>query len=204
MTFYLLKDLEQGTNEWRAWRRRVIGASEAPTIMNQNPWQSVTGLMNEKLGKTREFQGNAATREGQSLEVFAREELQRKYGLKIEPVVAQDSELPFLAASLDGIDSSHSIIFEIKSGKKAYEHLASKNEIPSYYFAQLQHQMMVTKMSNVVYAAYRPNQPLIVREIKQNKVFIAKMREQEKLFMLALKKRGHVFQQDFVGRLTNK
>jgi putative phage-type endonuclease len=204
MTFYMLKDLEQGTEDWRNWRRKVIGASEAPTIMNQNPWQSVNHLMNEKLGRTREFQGNAATREGHALEIFARKELQKKFGLKIKPAVAQDSDIPYLAASLDGIDTSHSIIFEIKSGKKAYEYLAAKKEIPIYYFAQLQHQMMVTKMSSVVYAAYRPDLPMIVLEVKRNKSFITEMREKELLFMQTLRRQGHIFQEDFVGKLTNK
>lgn len=196
--------MEQGSETWRNWRRKVIGASEAPTIMNQNPWQSATRLMNEKLGRTREFQGNAATREGQALEVFARRDLQKKFDLKIDPVVAQDSEIPYLAASLDGIDSSHSMIFEIKSGKKAYEYAQAKGEVPGYYFAQLQHQMMVTNMTSVIYAAYRPDQPLIVFEIKRNRSFISEMRNKEALFMRSLLKHGHVFQEDFVGKLINK
>lgn len=204
MTFYMLKDLEQGTDVWRNWRRKVIGASEAPTIMSQNPWQSVTGLMNEKMGRTKEFQGNAATREGQALEVFARRELERKFDLKIKPVVAQDSEVPYLAASLDGIDAAYTTIFEIKSGKKAYEHLASKKEIPTYYYAQLQHQMMVTKMPSVIYASYRPDLPMIILEIKRNNAFISEMRGKEELFMRTLVKHGHVFQETFVGKLTNK
>ena len=69
MSFYLIDDLEQGSSEWRAWRKGVIGASDAPKIMGENPWGSRSSLLDEKLGLVREFQGNAKTREGNSLEV---------------------------------------------------------------------------------------------------------------------------------------
>jgi len=64
MSFYLIDDLEQGSSEWHAWRKGVIGASDAPKIMGENPWGSRSSLLDEKLGLAREFQGNAKTREG--------------------------------------------------------------------------------------------------------------------------------------------
>ena len=39
-TSFLLVNLEQGTDDWHAWRRQGIGASDAPTIMVENPWKS--------------------------------------------------------------------------------------------------------------------------------------------------------------------
>ena len=105
MSFYLIDDLEQGSAEWLDWRRGVIGASDAATIMGENPWASATKLLEEKLGLHQSFGGNAATREGHRLEEFARESLEKKYRHKIMPTVVQDSKDPFLAASLDGIDA---------------------------------------------------------------------------------------------------
>ena len=96
--FYLIADMEQGTDSWRAWRRGVIGASDAPTIMGENPWASPRRLMEEKLGLHREFTGNAATREGHRLEEFARKELSTKHSRKLRPIIIQDSEEAFLAA----------------------------------------------------------------------------------------------------------
>ena len=75
MSFYLIDDLEQGSTEWLNWRRGVIGASDAATIMGENPWASSRRLLEEKLGLHRSFSGNAATREGHRLEEFARESL---------------------------------------------------------------------------------------------------------------------------------
>ena len=72
MSFYLIDDLEQGSAEWLDWRRGVIGASDAATIMGENPWASARRLLEEKLGLHQSFGGNAATREGHRLEEFAR------------------------------------------------------------------------------------------------------------------------------------
>ena len=55
MSFYLIDDLEQGSREWHAWRKGVIGASDAPKIMGENPWGSRSSLLDEKLGLVREF-----------------------------------------------------------------------------------------------------------------------------------------------------
>ena len=117
----------------------MIGASEAPTIMSENRWQSAQFLLEEKLGLKPEFTGNAATREGQRLEEDARRELVKKFQIELGPTVIQDGEVPYFAASLDAIDKKHTQVFEIKCGAKAYEIVASKREVPSYYFGQLQH-----------------------------------------------------------------
>ena len=83
MSFYLIDDLEQGTDEWRAWRKGVIGASDAPKIMGENPWGSRESLMNEKLGFISEFKGNSKTREGNNLEGDARNSLAKKFKMKL-------------------------------------------------------------------------------------------------------------------------
>ena len=71
MSFYLIDHIEQGTSEWLNWRKGVIGASDAPTIMGENPWKSPTYLLDEKLGNHKEWGGNEATREGNRLENVA-------------------------------------------------------------------------------------------------------------------------------------
>ena len=39
--------LTQGTAEWLEWRNNGIGASDAPTIMGENPWITITELCGE-------------------------------------------------------------------------------------------------------------------------------------------------------------
>lgn len=200
MSFYLIENLEQGSSKWLAWRRKVIGASDAPTIMGENPWESADHLMREKLGLEKPFAGNDATREGQRLEPSARSALAKAFGVKIAPAVIQDGEIPFIAASLDGLAADNSQIFEIKCGVKAYAKTKSQREVPHYYAAQLQHMLMVSGHKSLVFAAFRPGEPLVTLEVKRNKSYIERLRKTEQKFMDQLVARGHGAQDRFVGR----
>ena len=199
LSFYVIDDLEQGSSEWLNWRRGVIGASDAATIMGENPWASSRRLLEEKLGLHPAFSGNAATREGHQLEGFARESLEKKYRHKILPTVVQDSKDPFLAASLDGIDSSKTRIYEIKCGLKSYEKTRDTGTVPSYYFAQLQHMMMVTQLDSLIFAAYRPDEKLISFEVERDERYIKRLRKVELSFIKELKSHDHDLQYEFRG-----
>jgi putative phage-type endonuclease len=203
MSFYLVEDLEQGTAEWRQWRKGVIGASDAPVIMGENPWGSPARLLREKLGLVKEFTGNAATREGHRLEEPARELLAKNYSLNLKPTIVQDSKEPYLAASLDAISSDGRQVFEIKSGVKSYEYVESNGYPPDYYRAQLQHILMITELEWIVYAAFRPDKPIITLNIHRNDDYIKQLRKNENDFVKQLVERNHRMQYQFVGRLAN-
>ena len=202
MGFYLIEELQQGSSEWHAWRRGVIGASDASTIMGENRFKSRSYLIKEKLGQVREFQGNAKTREGQNLEGVARDDLAKKFSLKLKPVVAQDAQVPYLAASIDAMCADHKEVFEIKAGLKTYEHTLASQNVPGYYLAQLQHILMVTKKESMIFAAYRPGQNLITVRIPRDEKYISRLRELEVSFVNDLVHRGHEAQFQFRGRLV--
>ena len=135
--FYLLDDLQQGSQRWLHWRKGVIGDSEAGSIIGENPWRSAERLMMEKLGLVPAFQGNTKTREGQRLEPEARSAVEKFHSTRIRPKVIQDSEVPYLAASLDGITDDCKTAYEIKCGRSAYERTRSTGKPPFYDVAQL-------------------------------------------------------------------
>jgi len=203
MSFYLIDDLEQGSREWRDWRKGVIGASDAPKIMGENPWGSRSSLLDEKLGLVHEFQGNAKTREGNNLEGEARKSLATKFRMKLNPTIVQDSKEPFLAASLDAICSEYENLFEIKAGVKAYEYTKLRKSVPDYYVGQLQHMLMVTEMESLTYAVYRPDKPLLTVEVYRNDSYIKRLRKKELEFVQELVNRGHEVQDQFLGRLVD-
>jgi putative phage-type endonuclease len=199
MSFYLIDDIEQGTTKWLQWRRGVIGASEASIIMGENRWKGRQQLIDEKLGIVEPFQGNDVTREGSLNEPYARAALERKYREKLAPTIVQDSYEPFLAASLDAINFSKDQIYEIKCGARTYETVEISGKVPSYYVAQLQHMLMVTQMESLIFAAYRPQQPLITFEVFRNDRYIRELRRKEKNFIKELEGHGHIIQYQFRG-----
>ena len=203
MSFYLIDDLEQGSREWHAWRKGVIGASDAPKSMGEIPWGSRSSLLDEKLGPVREFQGNAKTREGNSLEGDARKSLETKFKVKLKPTIVQDSKEPFLAASLDAICRDHENLFEIKAGVKAYEYTKMTKSVPDYYIGQLQHMLMVTELESLTYAVYRPDKPLLTLAVYRDESYIKRLRKKEREFVQELVNRGHDVQHQFVGTLVN-
>lgn len=202
--YYELPNLEQGSDEWRKWRKGVIGASDAPSIMNENRFQSAQYLRDEKLGLKAEFTGNAATREGHLLEEDARKLLVKQFKIDLGPTVIQDGEVPYFAASLDAIDKTHSQVFEIKCGAKAYEMVASKRDVPTYYYGQLQHILMVTQLDKIIYATYRPYKQLLTLEIGRNDNYISRMRDIEEEFAESLRSKGHKLQAKFLGKKISR
>jgi putative phage-type endonuclease len=208
MSFYLVDDIEQGTAKWLQWRRGVIGASEAAIIMGENRWKGRQQLIDEKRGLIEPFKGNDVTREGNLNEPFARAALERKYKEKLSPTIVQDIHEPFLAASLDAINSSKNQIYEIKCGARTYETVEISRKVPSYYVAQVQHMLMVTQMESLIFAAYRPQEPLITFEVFRNDSYIRELRRKEKDFIKELEGHGHKIQYEFrgyqVGKASNK
>lgn len=203
MSFYLIEDLEQGSSEWHIWRRRVIGASDAHSIMGENRILSRAKLMREKLGQASEFGGNAATMEGRELEEPARVLLSKEYNLKLKPTIVQDAREPYLAASLDAICSNYKEIFEIKAGAKTYEYTRTTKSVPRYYVAQLQHILMVTQRESITFACFRPNKSLLTLDVYRDEKYIEQLRKRENEFVQELVDRGHDIQYQFVGRLVN-
>lgn len=104
--------LEQGSPEWLEWRESLRTASETPTVMNVNPYQSQNALRKQKADKKPTFVNEAMLR-GSNMEPIARAAVGEELGIHLEP---RCYEMGLFGASLDafgelgGVD----IIVEIK------------------------------------------------------------------------------------------
>jgi len=201
MGFYAITALEQGSIEWLNWRRGVIGASDAPAIMGENPWTSASYLIKDKLGLNRPFNGNAATREGQRLEEFARRALIKETGTKLIPLVVQDAKIPFIGASLDAISQDFQKLFEIKCGAKSYQFVEENKTVPNYYYGQLQHMLMVLDLPQISFTVYRPDKKMLTLNVPFDSQYIKRLKRLEKEFANELTSRGHKMQSEFKGQL---
>jgi putative phage-type endonuclease len=178
--FHVL-DLEQGTEEWLDWRHSGIGASEASTVMGDNRFQSSSELLYQKRNKIN-TEPNEKMRLGTSLEQDARDLYIEETGMPVEPLCLQSKEHSWLIASMDGITDDYGHIVEIKCGKSAYWQ-ANKGKVPSYYYGQLQHQLMITGLDSVDYWCYWPGYKGILQTVTRDKPYTRRLLRAEMEFM---------------------
>lgn len=128
--------LLQNSVEWHRWRKGKIGASMAPTIMGENPYETQLQLW-EKIVYNKETPDNEFMARGRAREPKARDWANNVLAWEFKPVCIESIEYPFLIASLDGLDQEYGKILEIKCP-------TSSNFDHNKYRAQVQHQMMLT------------------------------------------------------------
>ncbi len=165
--------LEQGSSAWLAWRNEGIGASDASTIMGENRFKSREELLHKKIHQINE-PANAAMMEGTRLEPQAKMAYEKSVGFNVEPLCIESIEYPWLKASLDGISQKRDSLVEIKCGKSAMRE-AQRGIVPTYYYGQIQHQLMVTGLDKIDYWCYRPESGGILLEALRDNSYIRRL-----------------------------
>ncbi len=145
-------NLKQGSPEWHEWRKGGIGASDVPTLMLENPWESIADLWKRKTGRLEPRSENAAMRNGKDTEQAAREALGAFTGDFWAPICCEDDVFPELRASLDGWNGK--IPAEIKVPSTEAKWLEMSVAVPRYYYGQLQHQIAITEAARAYFWAY--------------------------------------------------
>lgn len=181
MTFSRV-NFDQGSKEWLGWRRMGIGASDAPVIMGENPWKSSSYLLEEKMGRKKEWGGNDDTKIGQRNEPVIRRFLSNKFGFEIHPFCIESNEINWMKASLDGISNDGHRVFEIKFGKKVYAEVAKTKKVPKYHYGQLQHILAITGLGFIDYCCGWEGEQPIHFQVPRDDAYIDRLIEMEYLF----------------------
>lgn len=150
--------LEQGSEDWLAWRNGGIGSSDIAKIMGISPWGTGLDVYNEKAGISKEKKKTWAMNRGTNYEAEARDifNANKVEELKFYPDCFQRSDYPWARASFDGYNEFRNYILEIKvPGSKDFE-LAARGKVPEYYNIQMQWQMFVADSDIAIYMCYRP------------------------------------------------
>lgn len=172
---FTIIELEQGTPEWIEWRHRGIGASDAPTIMGENPWKSSKELLQEKRGPARDSNKNEAMTRGTLLEPQARKFYIARTGNDVKPACLQSRQYSWLRASVDGISSSGNAIVEIKCGESVYKHTSRNRCAPDYYYGQLQHLLAVSGLPSLDFWCYLPGCAELLIKVPRDDNYIARL-----------------------------
>ena len=158
---------------WLEWRKKGLGASDAPTVMGVSPWSTPYKLWCEKLStESPEDNGNWATQRGNDLEPIARARYELQAGLEFPATLATHKDYDFLRASLDGFNGAENIILEIKCPGSADHATALDGKVPEKYYPQLQHQLLVTGAKECHYVSYDGSDSLALVVVKPDLDYI--------------------------------
>lgn len=143
--------MEQRSAEWYAQRKKIVSASDIAAAIGDNPHKPPASLLRDKVfGAT--FEGNQYTAHGQKYEPVACEKFCRESGHTVfEFGLLPHPSLGFLGGSPDGICADGSII-EIKC-PMARE---IKDEIPGYYYPQVQTVMDIVDSPKCYFIQFKP------------------------------------------------
>ena len=175
----------QSGEEWLAWRRNGIGASDISVIMGSNPYSTPYQLWEKKCGYRAEDVMNDAMKHGVAHEETARQWVNSQLKVNLKPLCIEDIEAPYMRASLDGYDENEGILCEIKCpvSTQVLDAALKSQSVPSYWADQVQWQIMLSGAQRSVLAMwdYR-TQSCILIEMYAEKSRIEEMREKAKEF----------------------
>lgn len=135
--------------DWLEHRRVGIGGSDVGAILGLSKWKTPLQVWEEKKGIAKPFEGNDATRRGNLLEAHVCEDWAalNKREIRMDPTMYFHPKHDILLANVDRIivdngDGQGDGLLEAKTaGEWAYK--AWDNQIPVYYYVQLQHYLNV-------------------------------------------------------------
>lgn len=179
---YNILDLEQRSEEWKAFRQKHVMASDAPIIYGVSKYEkSYSALLEEKIKGCKEIKKNASVIQGlvhesSLLELFNEELSKRKKrSVVFKPVVAQKQggEFP-RGASLDGWCEECKEAVEIKVTNRRNQEIAENGKIPTEFYPQVQHQMEVLGLQEIWYVSYYiPSNSVRILKAKRDEDFIS-------------------------------
>ena len=158
---YLIRfvDLEQGTDEWKQFRKWKIGSSMAASIRGKGfktPLQTFEDIIEDKENVT-----NKAMLHGTITEPKAREWLNKKYRSDLQPVVVQhpNHEMDWHISSIDGLwkrPDGSIFVTEIKCPGRADHQTALEGNVPEKYLPQCFHILEdLPGVDKILYFSYR-------------------------------------------------
>ena len=142
-------NIDQRTPEWHAWRREGLTATEARTILGQDPYSSLEALWCRKMGREpeKDLTGIPAVQYGILHEEDCRTAWEARHGDIALPVCAMSDENPIFRASFDGLNSAGEPV-ECKCVLEGtFQKVKTQGRLSEpylWYVPQIQHQMLVS------------------------------------------------------------
>jgi putative phage-type endonuclease len=144
-----IMNLSQREDDWLAWRKSGITATDAIILVGRSPYKTIWRLWAEKTGYAREvdLSLNPLVRNGVINEDKARQVVEEKHNDLLLPACVESLKYPLMRASLDGLNSANEPV-ELKCpSETVWNEVVAKginSDAYQLYYVQVQHQMLVT------------------------------------------------------------
>src|SRR5258708_35346015 len=105
-----------------------------------------------------------AARRGRQLERLARRVYEQEVGIQMEPLCLVHDQLEWMRASLDGLSFDGLTVLEIKCPMNVRDQsTAQQGSVPPHYYAQLQHELEVSRAAEAHYWSFDGRAGSLVR-----------------------------------------
>ena len=167
--------------EWLELRKKSIGGSDAGAVVGMNQYSSALTVYADKKGLSKDKETSEAMRLGTDLEAYVAERFCEKEGKKVRNdfMMYADGEYDFITANIDRRVVGENAGLECKTMGSFNGYNLEDGEIPSHYFCQCQHYMMVMGFDYMYLAILVLQRGLYVIKIERDKDFIKQLREAE-------------------------
>lgn len=178
--------LQQGTPEWLAWRKGVIGGSDAPAIEGNCPYRTLRAVYCDK--KDIPYVGGREisdymSAQGKKVEELIRTDFRNQTGVEMFPACGEHDKFKYIAGSFDGLDLKKLGVLEAKLvGAEVLAAAKSKAKIPDHHMTQIQHLMEVADVDTAHWYGHDGKQLGIVVPIKRDKKYAKGLLEKEHAF----------------------
>ena len=178
--------------EWLKLRKSSIGGSDAAAVVGMNPWSSALTLYADKMGLSKDKESSEAMRLGTDLEQYVAERFTETTGLPVrrDNFMYADDEYDFITANVDRKLMGTNAGLECKTMGSFNGYNLEDEEIPSHYFCQCQHYMMVMGYDYMYLAILVLQRGLYVIKVERDHDFIKQLREAEIRFWTQYVEKG--------------
>lgn len=176
--------LEQRTPEWHAWRAGVdidgprITATDISVILGVSKFATPYELFLKKTGRAPQQPMNWAMRRGMHWEAPARALVEKLRKKSYMDCCVEHADIPWAAASLDGLTALCDELLEIKVPGEEAHALAVLGSVPAWYYPQVQWQLMCSpSVVRGYYASFVPpaNEALRTNRMAEGSVVLVEV-----------------------------
>lgn len=147
---------EQGSEAWKQLRLQCVTATDIACIVGASTYLTPYELWEQKIGLKEPQKENEGMRIGKKNEEKIRQWANEKFECDFQPDVVIHPEMPFVLASLDGIDYAKEIVLEAKVvNEELFEKIVA-GHVPYGFYVQIQVQLECTGFKKAYLVAYNP------------------------------------------------